>query len=186
MLHYTIALFVIALFAKFFDFDGIAKGAVVAAGLLLFIFMVLTLTGFLFRSMNKAYPRSPRLPHFMLALTNPPFPTFFSLRGNPLFNRKKPDTAATATPSSRQDASVKSNLNQGETPPSKTVQSPTTTPFKGLIDNLLRPLIFGPHALASDYVVLISTLIGILVLGLNLMVLWPVMVSMVQHTYQPG
>jgi uncharacterized membrane protein YtjA (UPF0391 family) len=179
MLHYTIALFVIAMFAMFFGFGGIAAGALVTAKLLMSIFLVLTLTGFLFRSMNKAYPRSPRLPHFMLALTNPPFPTFLSLRSNPLFNEKKPDTAGTATHSSRQDASVKGNLNQGETPPFKKVQSTTTIPFKGLIDHLLRPLIFGPHALVSDYVVLISTVIGILVLGINLIVLWPVMVSMI-------
>jgi uncharacterized membrane protein YtjA (UPF0391 family) len=94
MLHYAIALSTIALIAVWFDFGGFATAAVVAAAVVSLIFLILTLANLLFRSINKAYPNSPRLPHFLLALANPPLPLF---RSNLTFKNSRLSTNARPT-----------------------------------------------------------------------------------------
>jgi predicted PurR-regulated permease PerM len=48
----------------------------------------------------------------------------------------------------------------------------------GLVDNLLRPLLIGMDTKLPDYVVLISTLGGIAIFGLNGFVIGPVIAAM--------
>jgi uncharacterized membrane protein YtjA (UPF0391 family) len=91
MLHYAIALSTIALIAVLFDFGGMATVTVIAAAVLSLIFLILTLTNLLFRWINKAYPNSPRLPHFLLALANPPLPSFI---GDTIFKNSSLNTTA--------------------------------------------------------------------------------------------
>jgi uncharacterized membrane protein YtjA (UPF0391 family) len=90
MLHYAAALLFIALIAVLFDFGGTATAVVIAAAVLSLIFLMLTLTNLLFRSINKAYPNSPRLPHILLALTNPPLPSFV---GKLILKKSSPNTS---------------------------------------------------------------------------------------------
>ncbi len=57
----------------------------------------------------------------------------------------------------------------------------------GLVDNLLRPILVGKDTRMPDYVVMISTLGGLSVLGINGFVLGPVIAAMfiaVLHLYQ--
>jgi predicted PurR-regulated permease PerM len=56
----------------------------------------------------------------------------------------------------------------------------------GLVDNLLRPMLVGKATLMPDYVVMISTLGGMVVFGINGFVLGPVIAAMffaVWHLY---
>jgi predicted PurR-regulated permease PerM len=48
----------------------------------------------------------------------------------------------------------------------------------GLVDNVLRPILVGKDTRMPDYVVLISTLGGIAVLGINGFVIGPVIAAM--------
>jgi predicted PurR-regulated permease PerM len=48
----------------------------------------------------------------------------------------------------------------------------------GLVDNLLRPMLVGKATLMPDYVVMISTLGGLAVFGINGFVLGPVIAAM--------
>ena len=54
----------------------------------------------------------------------------------------------------------------------------------GLVDNLLRPFLIGKDAKLPDYVVLISTLGGIEVFGLNGFVIGPVIAAMFMVTWE--
>lgn len=54
-------------------------------------------------------------------------------------------------------------------------------PFIGVVDKLLRPIIFGRDAHLPDYVVIITALAGLTVLGLNILVLEPAIASMILH-----
>jgi predicted PurR-regulated permease PerM len=59
----------------------------------------------------------------------------------------------------------------------------------GLVDNLLRPMLVGKATLMPDYVVMITTLGGIVVFGINGFVLGPVIAAMffaVWHLYLAG
>lgn len=56
----------------------------------------------------------------------------------------------------------------------------------GLVDNLLRPILVGKAALMPDYVVMITTLGGMVLFGINGFVLGPVIAAMffaVWHLY---
>ena len=56
----------------------------------------------------------------------------------------------------------------------------------GLVDNLLRPMLVGKATLMPDYVVMITTLGGMVVFGINGFVLGPVIAAMffaVWHLY---
>ena len=58
----------------------------------------------------------------------------------------------------------------------------------GLVDNLLRPLLVGKDTRLPDYVVLITTLGGMSVFGINGFVLGPAIAAMfvaVWHIYAP-
>jgi predicted PurR-regulated permease PerM len=48
----------------------------------------------------------------------------------------------------------------------------------GLVDNILRPILVGKETKLPDYVVLISTIGGLSIFGLNGFVLGPVIVAM--------
>jgi predicted PurR-regulated permease PerM len=48
----------------------------------------------------------------------------------------------------------------------------------GLVDNILRPLLVGKDTKMPDYVVLISTLSGMAIFGLNGFVIGPVIAAM--------
>lgn len=48
----------------------------------------------------------------------------------------------------------------------------------GLVDNVLRPLLVGKDTKLPDYIVLISTLSGIAIFGLNGFVIGPVIAAM--------
>jgi predicted PurR-regulated permease PerM len=48
----------------------------------------------------------------------------------------------------------------------------------GLIDNILRPILVGKEIKLPDYVVLISTIGGLSIFGLNGFVIGPVIVAM--------
>jgi predicted PurR-regulated permease PerM len=48
----------------------------------------------------------------------------------------------------------------------------------GLVDNLLRPMLVGKATLMPDYVVMITTLGGMVVFGINGFVLGPVIAAM--------
>jgi predicted PurR-regulated permease PerM len=48
----------------------------------------------------------------------------------------------------------------------------------GLVDNLLRPILVGKDTRMPDYVVLISTLGGIAIFGINGFVIGPVIAAM--------
>ncbi len=48
----------------------------------------------------------------------------------------------------------------------------------GLVDNLLRPILVGKDTRMPDYVVLVSTLGGIAVFGLNGFVIGPLIAAM--------
>jgi uncharacterized membrane protein YtjA (UPF0391 family) len=78
MLHYAVALSTVALIAVLFDFGGFATTAVIAAAVVSLIFLILTIANLLFRSINKAYPKSPRLAHFLRVLGMSPRPYFRS------------------------------------------------------------------------------------------------------------
>jgi hypothetical protein len=54
-----------------------------------------------------------------------------------------------------------------------------TTPFVGLVDTLLRPLLFGEHAPVPSCVVIGFTVFGIVTLCLEVVVLWQVLAPMV-------
>jgi predicted PurR-regulated permease PerM len=57
----------------------------------------------------------------------------------------------------------------------------------GLVDNLLRPILVGKDTKMPDYVVMIATLGGLSVAGINGFVLGPVIAAMfiaVLHIYQ--
>jgi predicted PurR-regulated permease PerM len=53
----------------------------------------------------------------------------------------------------------------------------------GLVDNLLRPFLIGMDTKLPDYVVLISTLGGIAIFGLNGLVIGPVIAAMFIATW---
>ena len=53
----------------------------------------------------------------------------------------------------------------------------------GLVDNLLRPFLIGMDTKLPDYVVLISTLGGIAIFGLNGLVIGPVIAAMLIATW---
>jgi len=54
----------------------------------------------------------------------------------------------------------------------------------GLVDNLLRPFLIGKETKLPDYVVLISTLGGIQVIGLNGFVIGPLIAAMFMVTWE--
>jgi predicted PurR-regulated permease PerM len=54
----------------------------------------------------------------------------------------------------------------------------------GLVDNVLRPILVGQDTRLPDYVVLISTLGGMAVLGINGFVLGPVIAAMFVALWQ--
>lgn len=54
----------------------------------------------------------------------------------------------------------------------------------GLIDNLLRPFLIGKDTKLPDYVVLISTLGGIQVFGLNGFVIGPLIAALFMVTWE--
>ena len=59
----------------------------------------------------------------------------------------------------------------------------------GLVDNLLRPMLVGKDTRLPDYVVLMTTLGGMVVFGLNGFVLGPAIAAMfiaVWHIYGSG
>ena len=53
----------------------------------------------------------------------------------------------------------------------------------GLIDNILRPLLVGKDAKMPDYVVLVSTLGGMAIMGLNGFIIGPVIAAMFISTW---
>ena len=54
----------------------------------------------------------------------------------------------------------------------------------GLVDNLLRPFLIGKDTKLPDYVVLVSTLGGIQVFGLNGFVIGPLIAAMFMVTWE--
>src|SRR5829696_392816 len=65
----------------------------------------------------------------------------------------------------------------GPRPPSR--DNPTvSTVAHGMVDNFLRPLLVGKETRLPDYLVLISTLGGIAIFGLNGLVLGPVIAAL--------
>jgi predicted PurR-regulated permease PerM len=54
----------------------------------------------------------------------------------------------------------------------------------GLVDNLLRPILVGKDTKMPDYVVLISTLGGIAIFGLNGFVIGPLIAAMFMSVWE--